>query len=124
MGQVTMAVMVAVDAGVAPDHLGDEGWSALLSEYKYDTGQIPDRPCKDMDKWNLIGFLVAVGGSKKNGYPGLDKLFPLDNFLSVHEYNMSCVRAKNEWGKFSAWAAMKGYTFNKPGLWLVQIEVG
>jgi hypothetical protein len=123
MGQMTMAVMLAVDAGDAPEGLGEEGWYELLSEYKVGKGPKPDCPCGDTDNWNLIGFWIAVGASGEDGCPGLDKSFPIDGFLAVPEYKKAHERAAKAWEKFSAWAATKGHKFGEPRIWLVQTEV-
>ncbi len=123
MGQMTMAVMLAVDAGEAPESLGEEGWYELLSGYKAGNGPKPDRPHGDTDNYNLIGFWIAVGASGEDGCPDLDKSFPLDGFLTVPEYKKAYDRAAKAWDKFSTWAADKGHNFGKPRLWLVQTEV-
>jgi hypothetical protein len=123
MGQMTSAVMLAVDAGEAPESLGDEGWYDLLSRYKAGKGPAPDLPCGDTDKHNLIGFWIAVGASGEDGCPDLDKSFPLDGFTDVPEYKKAHERARKAWGKFATWAASQGFTFCDPILWLVHTEV-
>ena len=123
MGRMTMAVMLAVDAGEPPASLGEEGWYDLLSVYKAGRSPKPDRPCGDTDNLNLIGFWVAVGASGKDGYPDLDTSFPLDGFLNVPEYKKSYDRAEKAWQMFASWAASEGHAFGEPRLWLVQTEV-
>lgn len=123
MGQMTMAVMLAVDAGEAPESLGEDGWSTLLSKYARTRGVRPDRPNGDTDNWNLIGFWIAVGASGEEGCPDLDRSFPLDAFLDVPEYKKAYERARNAWENFAQWAASKGFQFGEPRLWLVQTEV-
>ncbi len=124
MGQMTMAVMLAVDAGEAPESM-DDGWYDLLGAYKAGRGPKPATPTGDADMPDLIGFWVAVGASGEDGYPYLDQSFPLNlaGFLTVPEYKKAYDRAQKAWTKFAAWAEKKGHKFGEPRLWLVQTEV-
>lgn len=123
MGQMTMAVMLAVDAGEPPESLGDDGWYCLLEKYNPGDGPTPAQPYGDDDDKYLIGFWIAVGASGEDGCPDLSASVPLDDFLGVPEYKKSHGRAKKAWKKFAAWAASQGHTFSEPRVWLVQTEV-
>ncbi|MGK3981355.1 hypothetical protein WMF38_57690 [Sorangium sp. So ce118] len=109
MGQMTHAVMLGVNAGEAPESLGDEGWYALLERYKAGNGPRPDRPHGDTDDYNVIGFWLAVGASGEDGCPDLDKGFPLVGFLDVPQYRKAYERAQKGWDKFAKWAAKQGH---------------
>lgn len=123
MGQMTHAVMFAVDAGPAPKKLGEDGWHALLSRYRSEKHPAPSSPTGDTQNPDLIGFWVAVGASGKKDCPSLDKGFRLHGFCNVPAYRTAFRRAFRAWGHFAKWAATQGYTFDAPELWLVETEV-
>ncbi len=120
MGQMTMAVMLGVDAGEAPESL-EEGWYTLVAGYKA-KGIKPDSSYDDRTKRDMVGFWIACGASGKDGVPDLVG-FALDGFLDVPMYAKQHDAALKAWEKFAAWVAKRGHKFGVPKLWLVETEV-
>lgn len=123
MGQMVMAVILGVDAGEAPESLGEDGWSALLDRYRAGTGPKPAHPCGDTDVRNVIGFWVAEGDDGEDGCPPLDTSFRFDGFLEIKTYRKAYDRAAQAWERFQQWAITQGYSFGAGDLWLVLTEI-
>ena len=118
MGQITFGVLYGVQANPPAD--ARDGWDDLFDKY-------PNKPPDSEYPYGgdcFIGYWVAAGGSGKNGVPHLAQApFVLDEFASTAPYDAACKNAAKKWQAFAKWAEEKGYTFEKPELFLLETEV-
>lgn len=125
MGQMTSAVMLAVDLGT--ELCGEDSYENFERWIRVDRSashRLPRIFWGETDQKQLLGYWVAVGASGDGDLPDLDTSFPLDGFGDVETYTKALTEARADWEAFAEWARARGREFGSPRLWLVQREVG